>query len=228
MSSTSRVSCGSRAAVCAQVLSPQLTSLGLGSVLASRHGSKEEHIWACERVCVLSSRCSEHECQSFMRSGGTSAITALLKSCDEDIVDAAASALTSLSSPSVRRPEDKVFDFNGTKVCVKEMAYSESGTAYNVWTAAMVLAQWMTRSQKFAACISERTKMLELGSGLGVSGIVAAKLGANVTLSDFVPHVLDNLNASIVSNSIQARARAVRLNWADEAGVFGACSNAGW
>lgn len=57
---------------------------------------------------------------------------------------------------------------------------------------------------------------------------MVAKLGANVTLSDFVPHVLDNLNTSIASNDIQARARVVRLNWADEAGVSGACSNHGW
>lgn len=142
----------------------------LGSVLASRNNSKEEHIWACERVCALSSHCSEQQLQKFMRSGGTSAITALLKSYDENILDAAASALSSLSSPSVRKPEEKVFYFNGTQVCVKELAYSESGTAYNVWTASMVLAKWMTQSQTFAACISERTKMLELGSGLGVFG----------------------------------------------------------
>jgi predicted nicotinamide N-methyase len=168
-----------------------------------------------------------------MRAGGTSAITALLKSSDEDIVDAAAAALTNLSSPSVRAPEDKVFDFNGMCVRVKEMSFSQSGTAYNVWTAAMVLANWMTKSADFAAKNLNCRKVLELGSGLGVCGIVAAKLlgrdaDCEVTLSDFLPHVLDNLQTSIASNGLEHCARCVRLNWADEAGVTGACSNQGW
>jgi len=92
----------------------------------------------------------------------------------------------------------------------------------------MVLAQWMARSRIFASCIDRGEKVLELGSGLGVSGILAAKLGGYVTLSDFVPHVLDNLKASVVLNAIQNRAVVRRLNWAEEAGVTGTCSNHGW
>jgi len=73
-----------------------------------------------------------------MRSGGTSLLTSLLKSLDEDILDAAATALTSLSAPSVRKPEDRVFDFKGTQVYVKELSFSDSGTAYNVGSPAPV------------------------------------------------------------------------------------------
>ena len=112
-----------------------------------------------------------------------------------------------------------MLDFKGSQVRVRELAYSESGTAHNVWTAAMVMAQWMTQSETFAACISRGDTILELGSGLGVSGIVAAKLGATVTLSDFVGNVLQNLEHNIRVNGVESRATAVRLNWADDAGL---------
>ena len=163
-----------------------------------------------------------------MRAGGTSAITALLKSEDEEIVDAAAAALANLSAPSVRKPILRSYVFNGTQVAVHELPYADSGTAYNVWTAALVLAQYLARSETFAQCVSRGDRVLELGSGLGVCGILAGKLGARVALSDFVPKVLDNLAESIRSNEIASRARTVSLNWAEEARVGGKCSNHGW
>jgi len=198
------------------------------NVLASQTTSKEERLAACDRVCTLSSKCSESQLQRFMRAGGTSAITALLKSEDEDLVDAAAAALTNLSAPAVRRPELRTFEFKGTRVCVHELPYAESGTAHNVWTAALVLAQYLARSSDFAACVGRGDRVLELGSGLGVCGILAGKLGARVTLSDFVPKVLENLSQSISTNNISSHARAVSLNWADEASIRGQCSNHGW
>lgn len=206
-------------------------------MLASK-APKEAHLRACDRVCALSSRSSESQLQRFMRAGGTSAITALLKSKDDEIVDAAAAALTNLSAPAVRRPQLRSFVFDGTEVSVHELPYAESGTAHNVWTAALVLAQFLARSEDFRTCVSRGDRVLELGSGLGVCGILAGKLvldnltesieSNRVTLSDFVPKVLDNLEESIKSNGISRCARAVSLNWADEASVSGECSNQGW
>ena len=83
----------------------------------------------------------------------------------------------------------------------------------------MVMAQWMTQSDTFAACISRGDTILELGSGLGVAGILAAKLGGRVTLSDFVGSVLQNLERNIKDNGVESCATVVRLNWADDAGL---------
>lgn len=47
-------------------------------------------------------------------------------------------------------------------------------------------------------------------------------------MSDFVPRVLDNLSHAVVANKVQSLADVVSLNWADEAGVTGPCSNHGW
>jgi hypothetical protein len=78
------------------------------SVLASRTTPQEELLRACQRVCELSSQCSEPQLLAFKRAGGTSAITSLLKSSDEEILDAAASALASLSGEcGARRLEEQ-------------------------------------------------------------------------------------------------------------------------
>ena len=235
--------------------SPADELMALIDNLATRDGTTGHLTTACRCVSSLASRCSAAEIEAFMRSGGTSALTSLLKSRDEEVVDAAAAALADLSAPASRRPQERVFELQGLCVRVRELEFSESGTqrarrgrcrrvlpcrrayltkvavagtAHNVWTAAIVLAQWMSRSKAFAAHLAPTSGLLELGSGLGVPGLLAAKMGWKVTLSDFVPHVIDNLEASISLNDVGACARAVRLNWAEEAGVLGPCSNDLW
>ena len=79
------------------------------SVLASRQTPREEVLGACHRVCELAPRCSEQQLLAFKRSGGTSAITALMKKLDdEEMLDAAAAALSSLSGASGARDQARV------------------------------------------------------------------------------------------------------------------------
>jgi len=81
------------------------------SVLASRTTPQEDLLRACQLVCELSSRCSQQQLLAFKRAGGTSAITSLLKSSDEEVLDAAASALASLSGEcGARRLEEEASD----------------------------------------------------------------------------------------------------------------------
>src|SRR5687767_12617700 len=55
-----------------------------------------------------------------------------------------------------------------------------------VWPAARVLAQYITTTLS-QENLAGKT-MLELGCGLGLPGMTAAQLGAQVTLTDFHPH----------------------------------------
>ncbi|CAG4970843.1 unnamed protein product [Parnassius apollo] len=88
-----------------------------------------------------------------------------------------------------------------------------------VWDASLVLAKYLeTISQQKPEFLSG-TKVLELGSGLGVVGLTAATLGAQVTLTD-LPEALPLLRLNISENkqkicSMGGYAIAEVLVWGD-------------
>jgi len=86
--------------------------------------------------------------------------------------------------------------------------HSQGDVGRLLWPAAMVMARWLLRtspawlppSTTLASC-----KLLELGAGIGVTGLAAAQLVGHVTLSDWDPSVLANLryNAALVKDTSQ-------------------------
>lgn len=100
----------------------------------------------------------------------------------------------------------------GVEVTVQELQVAEGGLGWRVWVGALVLAEWMVGH---AEALRGRS-VLELGSGLGLCGLVAARLGAaEVTMSDCLAPLVDNLRLNAVLNASRApagtrvRARAV-------------------
>lgn len=72
------------------------------------------------------------------------------------------------------------FQFGLVSVAIE---YRENGTGSSVWDAAVVLAKYLTTEVK-------DKDVLELGTGTGFVGLVAAKLGGRVILTD-LPECLD-------------------------------------
>ena len=81
--------------------------------------------------------------------------------------------------------------------------HSQGDVGRLLWPAALVMARWIIRTfpnwlpghKPLAPC-----KLLELGAGVGLTGLAAAHLVSHVTLSDWDPIVLANLryNAALV------------------------------
>eukprot|EP00250_Pteridium_aquilinum_P011708 c20254_g1_i4 orf=51-491(-) len=70
------------------------------------------------------------------------------------------------------------------------MDYSKGGLGWKVWGTAMVLSRRLVSLQKML----QDKRVLELGSGCGLCGLLAAKLGAcEIVLTDSVPDILANL-----------------------------------
>jgi predicted nicotinamide N-methyase len=96
---------------------------------------------------------------------------------------------------SVRQPEKLLDAITTTEFAVDErLPYWAE-----LWTSAIVLAERVLNDQTMHG-----TKVLELGCGLGLVGLAAAKAGADVTMTDYDPdalmfarwNMLANLSAS--------------------------------
>lgn len=76
------------------------------------------------------------------------------------------------------------------------------------WPAGLVLAELLAK--RWAADLAGK-RVLELGCGLGAVGLVAAKLGAHVTLADREPEALAQAQAIAEHNSLSVETRL--LDW---------------
>ncbi|KAH7281983.1 hypothetical protein KP509_35G006400 [Ceratopteris richardii] len=111
-----------------------------------------------------------------------------LPDCVLDVLShAIAFCCGSCSSP----PSALTFTFSPSLcVRVKEMDYVTGGLGWKVWGTALILSWKLVDQQKDI----KAKKVLELGSGCGLCGLLTAKLGAcEVVLTDYMPEVLANL-----------------------------------
>ncbi|KAG2494469.1 hypothetical protein HYH03_007521 [Edaphochlamys debaryana] len=93
---------------------------------------------------------------------------------------------------------------------------------WELWPAATLLASFLA-SPAGAALIPPGARVLELGAGLGLPGIVAALAAApaEVVLSD-LPQALTLAQANAEANRVADRCRAEPLDWRDLAAAAGA------
>ncbi|MGA8241188.1 MAG: methyltransferase, partial [Desulfobacterales bacterium] len=78
-----------------------------------------------------------------------------------------------------------------------------------IWPASVVLARHLSR-----LAVVPGQRILEIGSGLGVVGIIAACNGHNVTLTDANPHALEFARANAHLNG-GTHLKVQRLDWQD-------------
>ncbi|CAB3235566.1 unnamed protein product [Arctia plantaginis] len=93
-----------------------------------------------------------------------------------------------------------------------------------VWDASLVLAKYLETMCQHKSDFLSGIKVLELGSGLGVVGLTAATLGAQVTLTD-LPEALPLLKLNINENkakigSMGGYAIAESLVWGESSAIL--------
>ncbi|XP_065055145.1 histone-arginine methyltransferase METTL23-like isoform X1 [Rhopilema esculentum] len=97
------------------------------------------------------------------------------------------------------------------KVYINELVDPEYGMF--TWPSAPVLGQFILKHEH--ECHGKN--VLELGAGTALPGIVAAKCGANVILSDSskFPKCQENALKSCISNNVESRIIQVPLTWGE-------------
>jgi len=77
-----------------------------------------------------------------------------------------------------------------------------------LWPSAIALSKFLVEQK----VIHAGAKVLEIGCGLGLPGIVAAKLGANVIFSDYLPEALEAARMNAHQNGISDSA-FLTMDW---------------
>lgn len=107
----------------------------------------------------------------------------------------------------------RTFEFAGRQLTIQQK-WDDHGVAAVVWDSAVVLCEFLEREKHLV----KNKNIIELGSGTGLVGLVAAYLGGNVTVTER-ESVLDNLH-SIVKENIQddktTEINVLKLDWRDD------------
>ncbi|KAF4093747.1 hypothetical protein AMELA_G00005360 [Ameiurus melas] len=95
---------------------------------------------------------------------------------------------------------DKTFTFFGQKCIINEVFGGNLGVAASVWDAGIEMCRFLERE-----CVEVCGKrVMELGAGSGLVSILAARLGARVTVTDLpevLPHTVRNIDSNTPLNS---------------------------
>lgn len=75
----------------------------------------------------------------------------------------------------------------------------ERGLSFQLWPAATGMCRYLETGYGAGGEGLRGARVLELGAGTGMAGVMAARLGARVTLTD-LPHVLHNLQRNVELN----------------------------
>lgn len=83
-----------------------------------------------------------------------------------------------------------------------------------IWPASRLLCEYLVDQREM---VRQCVQILELGAGLGLPSLLAAKLGApNVLATDYEPLVLDCFRKSVAANRLETPCSSSLLNWYEE------------
>eukprot|EP00041_Stephanoeca_diplocostata_P012992 m.221060 g.221060 ORF g.221060 m.221060 type:complete len:319 (-) comp19179_c0_seq4:569-1525(-) len=141
-----------------------------------------------------------------------SSIIRYLKGDDPDVVEAAALALAVMSGQGTYTTTNQ-YGSHSLRTIQKGFAGAGDTLGNQIWPSATRLAE--VCQQKGEAYFRGK-RVIELGCGPGIPGILAAKLGAaDIVLTDFEDGVLEVTRRNVEANNELGSCRIVKLDWRD-------------
>ncbi|ONK79738.1 uncharacterized protein A4U43_C01F9570 [Asparagus officinalis] len=138
--------------------------------------------------------------------------------------------LWALQQPTVHKQNSLVlqnsqtlpFDACGHHLTILQSPSSMSTpgvTGAVMWDSGIVLAKFLEHSVDSQSLVLQGKRVVELGSGCGLVGCIAAILGADVILTDLPDRLRllkKNLEVNFEGGNLRGSARASELTWGDE------------
>ena len=183
----------------------------LSLLVGERRSSTSAAAAVVEQLAALAGAVtrSAHAGALARRRNAVHLVTGWLRNDDEAVLDAAAAAVAALSSQDSRLPRTYTFHNSGVTLRLTDGSHCDGGLGWRPWRGALVLADLLPS-------VAPGRHVLELGAGLGVAGLVAAKLGAaSVVLTDSVPALSAAQLDNVAQNGLDAVVRVAHLDWDD-------------
>ena len=171
-----------------------------------------------ERASSLLANLSGEGCSSSKLSSNAMTCT--------DGIDAATGEVTQIfrlpfvhKSSTAKTEESPYIDLR-----IRDTTLIGHSTGHRTWGAAPLLSQLMAQDVDHffptnAASEGSRLRVLELGAGTGLVGVLAAKLleasgrDFSMELTDWQPIILDNLRHNLALNNLDSRTTVEKLDW---------------
>lgn len=126
-----------------------------------------------------------------------------------NVIDSSRETLLNQESPKTTAIKVGKLDLN----LISPAPEAESGERISFWWGLTSASLALARLIESELDVIDRD-LLELGSGVGLPGLVASIRGANVTFSDYVTKALDAARANVVANgALSEKMRFMRLDW---------------
>ena len=134
-------------------------------------------ITACLGELLRLSSTHEETPALIRRFHGTAALLRLMKSTqDEAILEIIAALMANCGGAASRGAQTLTQSFDGVALRIHTPSFVDGGLGWQVWPAARMLGEWIVQQPE--AALGKGQTVLELAAGLGVPGILSAKLGA--------------------------------------------------
>ncbi|KAL0221266.1 hypothetical protein RCL1_001120 [Eukaryota sp. TZLM3-RCL] len=91
---------------------------------------------------------------------------------------------------------NKSHDMYDDEFYIRELSIVDAGLGSGLWDAAIIFSRFIYENSH----IFENKTIIELGCGVGLCSIVAARFGSSVIATDYMQSILDNLNYNIQLN----------------------------
>eukprot|EP01101_Sappina_pedata_P013733 TRINITY_DN9991_c0_g1_i1.p1 TRINITY_DN9991_c0_g1~~TRINITY_DN9991_c0_g1_i1.p1 ORF type:complete len:350 (+),score=121.01 TRINITY_DN9991_c0_g1_i1:1-1050(+) len=177
----------------------------------------------------------------YVHSGGQRATTSLLNKTADFMEDSSSTAAP--TSPADTEIDSKVskseaiptapgverFGFGqknyrskkGSKmwISIRSDSYESVKTAWKVWDSSVILSRWLYANKD----VINGRRVLEVGSGCGLSGLMASHFASETTLSDLLPSISDMIRESALLNypEMPSNLHVRELDWKEYYGDSG-------